>query len=87
MNVKLSFAKIATGATNFKLITRFESAIDAMPFIAETATKWISVMIVEKLCVQAARHFLVANFAVEDYAKNAPQLVVGTYIVFNRAMC
>jgi hypothetical protein len=48
MNAKLIFAKTVIGVMSFKPITRFESVIDATPFIVAPVTKWISAMIVEK---------------------------------------
>jgi predicted Kef-type K+ transport protein len=51
MNAALTFVPIVTGVMNFKPITRFESVIDAMAFIADSVMKWINVMIVVKSSV------------------------------------
>jgi hypothetical protein len=54
-NVNHTFVKLVTGVMNFKPIMKYESVIDAMPFIVAIVMKWINVMIVEKSSVPVVR--------------------------------
>lgn len=70
-NARRLSVPLVTGAMNFKQITRYVSVIVVMPFIVDSATRWISVMIAEKWFAQVARPCLVASFAAAVYARIA----------------
>ena len=75
------FVTLVIGVMNFKPITKYASAIDAMPFIVEAVTKWINAMIAVKLFVRRARRCFLANFAADVCVKIAPRRVDGTFYV------
>jgi hypothetical protein len=77
-NVNRIFVKRVTGVMNFKPIMRYESVIDAMPFIVAIVMKWINAMIVEKWFVRVVVHCCLASFVGEACVKNVPRPVDGT---------
>lgn len=85
-SARLIFATRATGATNFKPITKFASAIAVMPFTVVSATKSINAMIVPKSSVQVVAHCCRASFVAEAFVKNAPRHVGGTFFVVSESV-
>lgn len=77
MNALHTFARNATGVTNFKQTTKFECVIGAMLFIVGVVTKWINVKIVGKSYVLLARLSCRANFVGVGCARTVQQLVDG----------
>mmetsp|Transcript_13590 Transcript_13590/g.19792 ORF Transcript_13590/g.19792 Transcript_13590/m.19792 type:complete len:102 (+) Transcript_13590:980-1285(+) len=55
------FVVRVTGVMNIRPIMKSEYVIDAMPFIVRVVMKWISVRIVERLCVEDVELFAVVN--------------------------
>jgi hypothetical protein len=78
MNVMRTFVENVIGVTNFKPITKSESAIDATDFIVEIVTKWTNAMIATKSFADRVARCYRVNFVEEDCAKNAPLPVDGT---------
>jgi len=76
-NAEPLFARIVTGVTNIKPITKFGSAIGAMPFTVGRAMKWISAKIVVRWFAEPVRRCCPANSAGEECAKSAPRRVGG----------
>ena len=77
-NARVTFAIAVTGVTNSKQTTRFASVIDAMPFTAGHATKWISATTVARLCARPVAPCSVVNSVGVDCVKNVPRRVDGT---------
>jgi hypothetical protein len=86
-NAVRTFATRVTGVTSFKPITRFASAIAAMPFIAARATKWINATTVVKWFVPRVPHYCLANFVVAVFVKTVPRPVVGTLYCIIVVVC
>ena len=86
-NAPRTFAMIVTGVMNIKRITKYASAIDAMAFIAVTAMKWTSVMIVTRWCARPVPPSCRVNFAAVVCVRIVRPRVDGTWnecVVSNR---
>jgi hypothetical protein len=77
-NANHTFVKPVTGVMNFKPIMRYESVIDAMPFIVAIVMKWINATIVEKWSVRVVVRCYLASFVGEACVKNVLRPVDGT---------